>query len=167
MTYDSPTPPSARSDSRGHGLAGSSRPSDSDTAPKSPTDRFIPEEVAQSVKTYQQPRRGHTGHTGQGTSLGDLRSQIYLDKSVWPLTKPSEAALFRHYVHNLAIWVRLPRFTPSLFPLPFPPLFLTTRRSAKRMSAESNLGNFSWTHATPVGRSKPSSPNAPGRAPSC
>jgi len=36
---------------------------------------------------------------------------IYLDKPVWPLTDPAEALLLRHYVQNLAIWVRCSLFT--------------------------------------------------------
>jgi hypothetical protein len=31
---------------------------------------------------------------------------IYLDTPVWPLTDPSEAVLLRHFVQNLATWVR-------------------------------------------------------------
>ena len=33
---------------------------------------------------------------------------IYLDTPVWPLTDPSEAVLLRHFVQNLATWVRFP-----------------------------------------------------------
>jgi hypothetical protein len=31
---------------------------------------------------------------------------IYSDRPVWPLTDPAEALLLRHFVQNLAIWVR-------------------------------------------------------------
>lgn len=31
---------------------------------------------------------------------------IYLETPVWPLTDPAEAILLRHFVQNLAIWVR-------------------------------------------------------------
>jgi hypothetical protein len=52
-------------------------------------------------------------YSDQFTSVPDeaLRSQIYLDHPIWPLTDDSEALLLRHYVQNLATWVYI---IPSL-----------------------------------------------------
>jgi len=38
--------------------------------------------------------------------LNSAVSSIYSDAPIWPLTDPSEALLLRHFVQNLAIWVR-------------------------------------------------------------
>jgi hypothetical protein len=38
-------------------------------------------------------------------------SPTYLERPIWPLKDPSEALLFRHYVENLAIWVRSLTYT--------------------------------------------------------
>lgn len=44
--------------------------------------------------------------------------QIYSSAPVWPLTDPSEALLLRHFVQNLAIWVRNAYlFCPTARPL--------------------------------------------------
>jgi hypothetical protein len=48
-------------------------------------------------------------HPGFRSSLAqDSLPSIYLSTPVWPLTDPSEAALLRHFVQNLAIWVGFP-----------------------------------------------------------
>jgi hypothetical protein len=41
-------------------------------------------------------------HSGEAQTI----PQIYSERPAWPLTDPSEALLLRHFVQNLAIWVR-------------------------------------------------------------
>jgi hypothetical protein len=45
-------------------------------------------------------------HPAYNEDLPQQQSHIYSEKSFWPLSDPSEARLFLHFVRKLAIWVR-------------------------------------------------------------
>ena len=63
-----------------------------------PTTRAINNSIGIPPITLEASRR-------RNEQMNSLKSQIYLDRPVWPLTKLSEALLLRHFAQNLATWV--------------------------------------------------------------
>jgi hypothetical protein len=62
------------------------------------------EELTDQRATRSTPQHGHQTH---GNDHGSSTvPQIYSSTPTWPLTDPSEALLLRHFVQNLATWVR-------------------------------------------------------------
>lgn len=62
------------------------------------------EELIDQRATGSAHQHGHQmyGHDHNASTI----PQIYSRTPIWPLTDPSEALLLRHFVQNLAIWVR-------------------------------------------------------------
>jgi hypothetical protein len=64
------------------------------------------DELIDQRTTRSAYRHGHQTYS-QGHSNSNLTiPPVYSDTSIWPLTDPSEALLLRHFVQNLATWVR-------------------------------------------------------------
>lgn len=71
-----------------------------------------PQSPRESTQSYDHPLtieeltdQGGTHSTHQHSHSPPL-PPIYSSTPIWPLTDPSEAFLLRHFVQNLAIWVR-------------------------------------------------------------
>lgn len=62
------------------------------------------EELIDHDRSQPLHQHGHQMYTHDHTA--STVPQIYSRTPIWPLTDPSEALLLRHFVQNLATWVR-------------------------------------------------------------
>ncbi|KAM0326642.1 hypothetical protein ACHAQA_006511 [Verticillium albo-atrum] len=60
----------------------------------------------QSTQTAENSRPPSHSHTPDAQAA-QLRSNIYLDRPIWPIDSREEAVLFRHYIQKLSIWLDL------------------------------------------------------------
>lgn len=90
--------------------------------PLSPTDRFIPQDdhvvsPSRSLTQFQHlpvvdpvpvpfPMMAYLDVENNDPEVQAMRAKIYHEHDIWPLESREEAMLFRHFVQNLAIWVR-------------------------------------------------------------
>ncbi|KAF3356288.1 hypothetical protein VdG1_06382 [Verticillium dahliae VDG1] len=61
---------------------------------------------ASSDQTPVKSRPPSASHTPDAQAA-QLRSNIYLDRPIWPIESREEAVLFRHYIRKLSIWLDL------------------------------------------------------------
>jgi hypothetical protein len=73
--------------------------------PGSPTDRFLMHEDTPSRQRHDVTKSPENDYSRNYEPPSNAKSDIYLDRPVWPLQDLKEATLFNHYVQNLAHWV--------------------------------------------------------------
>ncbi|KAK3360406.1 hypothetical protein B0T25DRAFT_565304 [Lasiosphaeria hispida] len=78
----------------------------------SPTDRFIQREMMTPRNDESPVSPTEIGPHARVRAIPDpklrfLMEQVYVNNPMWPLSDPTEAVLFRHFVQKLAIWLDL------------------------------------------------------------
>lgn len=64
------------------------------------------DELIDQRATRSSHQHGHQAYSQDHSASNLTIPAIYSDTPIWPLTDPSEALLLRHFVQNLATWVR-------------------------------------------------------------